>query len=125
MEEWGYKGKILVETTTVNINLLTDFLYEERPMKNNPSLKIKILFLSRLIREKGIFELIEAFKSLKGKYSNIELIVAGDGKDFGDIANYVKDEKDIIMTGHVDGKEKISFEKNNKNKTKKKKKRKK
>lgn len=35
-------------------------------------------FIGRLVEEKGIFELVEAFNNLRTKYSNIKLIVIGD-----------------------------------------------
>lgn len=41
--------------------------------------KIKILFVGRLIKDKGIIELVNVFKKLKCKYSNLELNIVGDG----------------------------------------------
>lgn len=39
---------------------------------------VKILFASRLLREKGVFELVEAFRAVRGKGVNAELLVAGE-----------------------------------------------
>ena len=39
---------------------------------------VKILFASRLIKEKGVFELVEAFKIVKAKHPHLELLIAGD-----------------------------------------------
>ncbi len=39
---------------------------------------IKILFASRLLREKGVFELVEAFKLLRAKGCDAELLIAGE-----------------------------------------------
>jgi len=39
--------------------------------------KINILYLSNIIKSKGIFELIDAFKELSKKYKNIHLNIAG------------------------------------------------
>ena len=41
--------------------------------------KIKILFAGRLIKDKGILLLINAFEELVKKYRNVELLIAGDG----------------------------------------------
>ena len=38
-----------------------------------------VLFLSRLIREKGVFELLDAFSRILKKYPDARLIMAGDG----------------------------------------------
>lgn len=112
LREWGFEGDVFVETTTVNQKLLTSFSEEHKFAPSQVSSKIKILFLSRLLREKGIFETIDAFNRLKSKYSNIELIIAGDGKDYDDVVGYVKDINDIVITGHVDGQDKIELFKN-------------
>ena len=39
---------------------------------------IKVLFASRLLREKGVFELVEAFSYVKDKHPHVELLIAGD-----------------------------------------------
>jgi glycosyltransferase involved in cell wall biosynthesis len=40
--------------------------------------KVSILYLSRIISEKGIFLLIEAFKNLHANYPDTELLIAGE-----------------------------------------------
>ncbi len=109
LKEWGFEGKVFVETTTVDAKLLANFSAEQRFADSKIPSKIKILFLSRLIREKGIYETIDAFKNLRRKYSNLELIVAGDGKEFDDVAAYVEKESGITVTGHVEGEKKIDL----------------
>ena len=47
-------------------------------LKKNPN-KIVITFAGRIIKEKGIIELLEAYKKITKKYDNIELYIAGDG----------------------------------------------
>ena len=104
--EWGYNGDILVETTTVDSKLLVGYDYSQND-KNNE--KIKILFLSRLLKEKGIYETIEAFKQLRKKYQSIELTIAGDGSEYEKLKEFVKYDNHIEMTGHVEGKQKIDL----------------
>jgi len=41
---------------------------------------IKIGFIGRVVKEKGVFELLEAYKILKRQHKNIQLKIAGDGK---------------------------------------------
>ena len=68
---------------------------------------IKVLFASRLLREKGIFELTEAFKIVKAKHPHVELLIAGDiysenpsSLTFQDIEN-IKKIKGVTLLGHV------------------------
>lgn len=41
---------------------------------------IKIGFIGRVVKEKGVFELLDAYKILKQKHRNIQLKIAGEGK---------------------------------------------
>ena len=108
--EWGYRGEVIVQTTTVDASLVNNFSLkqkrEEKKLLNEP---IKLLFISRLVKEKGVFELIEAFKSLSKKRDDIELTVAGDGDAFNEIEERIKNQKNIKLTGFVEGKEKIEL----------------
>ena len=44
----------------------------------SPEGKVRILFASRMLREKGVFELLEAARTLKGKGFPVEFLFAGD-----------------------------------------------
>ncbi|MDH3692312.1 MAG: glycosyltransferase [Gammaproteobacteria bacterium] len=48
-----------------------------------------ILFLSRLIKEKGVLELLEAFKKLSQIYPKLQLVIAGDGAIRKDLEQWV------------------------------------
>lgn len=65
-----------------------------------------ILFLGRLVPEKGIKYLIQAFKEVK---TNKKLVIAGGSSDTNEFAKELielsKDDKRIIFTGFVQGKE--------------------
>lgn len=106
---WGFEGEIIVETTTVDSILLKDFSMEEKLSASMKTANITILFLSRLIREKGIFEVIDAFKKLQMRFSNLRLIIAGDGSASNDVAAYIKTLSGIEMKGHVEGEHKVSL----------------
>ena len=49
LQQWGYKGDIIMQTTTVNNNLLKDIEYNQDFKINE---ELSILFLSRLLKEK-------------------------------------------------------------------------
>lgn len=65
-----------------------------------------ILFLARIVPEKGLHYLIEAYKQIN---TDKKLVIAGGGSHTDDyvksIKNMVKDNNNIIMTGFVKGKE--------------------
>jgi len=108
--EWGYKGEIIVITTTVDATLANDFSLKEKLEKSQSTTStIKILFLSRIIKEKGIFELVDAFENLNKRINNIELTIAGDGEEFKQLKNLVKNKKHIRLTGYVEGEAKITL----------------
>jgi len=107
--EWGYKGEVIIETTNVDSTLLDDFILEKKLSNVKTVTKIKILFLARLLREKGVFETVEAFRKLSEKYDNIELTIAGDGKDLDELKELVKDDKNIVVAGYVEGQDKIDL----------------
>ena len=49
--------------------------------KNKKKNKIYFLFVGRLIKHKGIYELIQVTKKIKKKYKNVELLVLGDNDE--------------------------------------------
>ena len=64
-----------------------------------------ILFVGRLILRKGLHLLLQAFKILRERITNVRLVVVGDGPERQRYLNQVKSmalEKDVIFTGFVD-----------------------
>ena len=63
--------------------------------------KIVITYTGRMIEEKGVLKLIEAFKNLSKKYKNIELNLAGEGPILDKIIEENKQEKNIHILGKI------------------------
>jgi glycosyltransferase involved in cell wall biosynthesis len=105
---WGYKGQIKIETTIVDSTLLSDFNIGTVQKKYDYMKKIEILFLSRIEKEKGIFEMVDALRILSDRYSNLVLRICGEGNGKADLINYCsKDESyNIIFEGFVSGEKK-------------------
>lgn len=59
--------------------------YNQSINKNNEN--VKIAFVGRLIKEKGVLKLIEAFDELKKNFSNLELNIAGSGPLYEELKN--------------------------------------
>jgi glycosyltransferase involved in cell wall biosynthesis len=79
LKAWGLKTPIDLGTTAVDESLLTGYNFDK---KSNSMIKmdeVKILFLSRIEKAKGIFETLDAFKLLLMKDLNIHLSIAGEG----------------------------------------------
>jgi len=104
LRSWGYTGDIVIETTIVDDSFVD---YELPPLEQRFT---KLLFLSRIERKKGIFEVIDAFKSLKKSNPDLELSIAGDGPDMSSVVDYIDDNniKGISLLGYVKGNEKIN-----------------
>ncbi len=75
--------------------------------------KINLLFLSRAVKQKGLFHLIDALVKLKNQNSySINLIVAGDGRDLIRAKQYATQKglnEFISFVGYVKGKEKYKI----------------
>ena len=64
----------------------------------------QLLFLSRIVKEKGIYELVDAFENLRYNYNDLKLIFAGDGPELKALTKYVyKKElkKSVFFPGYV------------------------
>lgn len=62
---------------------------------------VKILFVGRLVEDKGIIELVKAFNKLSEKYKNLQLTIVGDGILKDKIENL--SNKKITCTGWLEG----------------------
>lgn len=103
LREWGYTGKISIATTTIERGLIAGFSIKDKSEHIRNSGKLRILFMSRLVKEKGIYETIEAFRKLQLSFPNTELFIAGDGAEMEMVANETKNDADIVLLGHVEG----------------------
>lgn len=66
-----------------------------------PTKKTIFIVASRLVYDKGIREVIQAFTKLKGEESDVELIIMGDGPD-GSKLKEMPGANNVTFLGHVD-----------------------
>jgi len=82
-------------------------------IKNNLSSKNYILFMARLVPEKGVHLVIDAYKKiiLAQKYCNIKLVIAGDTNYYDEYYYNIKnvENENIIFTGFIKGDDKYSL----------------
>lgn len=74
---------------------------------------IRFLFVSRIVKDKGIDELIEAIKILKNTHNNVEFhLVGGCSEDYKQLLSQWIDSNLIVYHGHVASDEMMSLYKN-------------
>lgn len=79
LRSWGIRKPIYRETTVVDPELLKRFCMEERLTRIGNLDTIRVLYLARLEREKGLFETVEAIRLLRARNVPVQLSIAGDG----------------------------------------------
>lgn len=75
--------------------------YKDKTYLSNTEDNIIISFAGRIIKEKGVLLLLEAFEQLKHKEKAI-LVVAGDGPLLNQLRNRYQGSQSIIFTGKLD-----------------------
>jgi glycosyltransferase involved in cell wall biosynthesis len=68
-----------------------------------------VLFLSRFAREKGAYELLQAFREVSKRVPDVRLVLAGDGPERANLEQWVGDHElaaRVVFTGYVRGREK-------------------
>ncbi len=106
LKEWGYRGKIIKESTFADDALIGEFSENDIHRRfNNEDDCLKMLFLSRIERQKGIFEAVDAYAILKKRHDKILLSVAGEGSMLGRLRRYIKSMhyEGIVIEGNVEG----------------------
>ncbi len=105
---WGFTKKISVETTVVDPSLIDKIDLVSLLEKQN-SLNIRILFLSRIEKKKGIYEAIDAIKIVQNNGYQVQLFICGDGSEFERVKNDINKEPNINikLEGYVENAAKI------------------
>jgi|TARA_B110001469_G_C9642849_1_gene323764 glycosyltransferase involved in cell wall biosynthesis len=76
-QQFFRKLKIITKNNTKLISGSGVDLVKFKPVENNKRDDIKILFIGRIIADKGIYELIESAQIIKKEYSNVSFILMG------------------------------------------------
>jgi glycosyltransferase involved in cell wall biosynthesis len=105
----GYKNRVFIHGAPVSDDLLKAAGNEPPAHLPVADPKFNILFLARVERDKGIYEALDAFWTLKQKYWFVSLTVAGDGAELNAARRYASDHHltDVTFLGHVDGVERV------------------
>ncbi len=108
LKAWGCTQPIHREVTIVDDGAINGFDIREALLERLQSDSWRVLFLSRIVRTKGVYETIEAVSILQSKYPNIELVVAGDGEELEDVKSFAGNDSisNVTFTGYVTGEKK-------------------
>ena len=106
LKAYGYEKPIHQVTTVADpmfFNLETKF--KKGRMVNAQNKSLAFLFLSRIEKVKGIYEVLESFELLKKEYSAITLKIAGTGSDLQAVRNYVEEKQleGVELLGWITG----------------------
>ena len=69
-----------------------------------------VLFLSRVLKEKGIYETVDAVRILQARRRDVSLMVAGTGEECSRVKSYVRKYgvRNVSFPGYLRGKEKAA-----------------
>lgn len=98
----GFTNNIYIETNSAEIKKNNKI----KPIVIQPEQQIRILFLSRLEVNKGIYIAIETLKLLNKHTNRFKLIIAGSGTEEESIVRIASTNIDIEWVGYVRGRSK-------------------
>lgn len=100
LESINITAPIITTTTKVAESLLDGFAFQ-------PKDKIRtLLFVARVIKDKGIYETIDSLRIIQKSYPYVRLMVVGDGEELKYVKHYVSDQniRGVEFMGALSGK---------------------
>jgi len=86
---------------------ISNFIENDYNIKPKKHKKVRFFYIGRIVKEKGIFDFVEAFKEIEN--NNIEFNVVGSGKDEANFLKNIKDDNRINFFGKKFGQEKVEL----------------
>jgi len=105
LKRWGVTAPIELTTTKVEDRMLDGFNINIRKGEIR-----NILFLSRMVKGKGVYETIDTFEIIKRENPYIKLTMVGSGEELDNLKSYVdgKNIKDVSFTGPLSGESRLN-----------------
>jgi len=103
-----YSGPKIVIPNGIDLEKFNPHLPKIRKFLDD---KINILFLGRIEERKGLIYLLKAYEILTKKFSNLRLIIVGEGPLRNDLENWVKINKltNVIFEGEISESKVLSY----------------
>jgi len=112
LRSWGIKSPIYLQTTTVDHGLFGGFEVEQKIQNMFERKNLRLLYLARLERNKGVFETIDAVRILRERQIHVDLSIAGDGSARLQVEEYVQGIKSlrggVNFLGYIRGQSKAN-----------------
>lgn len=71
--------------------------FDQKVPRRTPHKEINFMYAGRLLKQKGVNNILQAFTKLEKKYDNIHLFIAGDGPEFEEYkTNYKSDNIEFL-----------------------------
>lgn len=105
--DWGYQQEIQLLSTAVD-DALVEVCTLDHILQKIQDDTFQLLFLSRIEKQKGVYETIEAYAQLKSRYPFLRLTIAGVGSELPHVMDYAqtKNIRDVEFPGFIQGREK-------------------
>ncbi len=110
LQRCGVKVPIEIETTTVPLEYILNKSEIPGILETRRKDPRKILFMSRLVKEKGAHETVDALKLLLDNGYDVQLTIAGEGSEAENIQKKIillGLQERILMVGYLRGKDKM------------------
>ncbi len=111
LKKWGIEKPVAVERTIVDDNVVKELNIDSILNQRFNTATKKILFISRILREKGIYETIDSVALTIKEHPKLELLIAGTGPEYKNVRRYVAQNrfKFVKLLGYVRGVEKVKL----------------
>jgi glycosyltransferase involved in cell wall biosynthesis len=111
LQSWGCAQPVHREVTLIDDAVLEGFQIQQAIDERQRYPGRRILFLSRLHSDKGIYETLDALSILQARHPDLGLIVAGDGNELQGAKSFVRERSiaNVEFTGYVRGEALISL----------------
>lgn len=109
LRAWGWQGEVRLETTAVEDALVAGVTEEEiEGRAKADSAPLRILYMGRMERAKGIYELLESIAILRSRGVRCAATFAGIGSELEVLRARVRREEmeEVIVPGQIEGAEK-------------------
>jgi glycosyltransferase involved in cell wall biosynthesis len=103
IQRWRFQAPVFVETTCVDDDFFDEALAADRSSRKSD--RFQILFLGRIVPEKGVFEALATYRLLKATHPTVTLTVVGDGPALAEARAYVREHQlaDVAFPGFLEG----------------------
>ena len=111
LQSWGCTAPIHLEVTVADDDTLKDFDIEKTVALRERDDRWRIFFSGRILKVKGVYEVIRTAEILGRKYPAIELVIAGDGEELPGAKRFVEDQgiSNVRFMGYVMGEDNINL----------------